>query len=79
MNIHEYQATGLMAKHGVAVPRGAVAYTAAEAEAEAVAVAGITGAWYQSLSSEIAPKCRFGSMRSCNTRTISISPARMMR
>ena len=75
MNIHEYQAKGLMAKHGVAVPRGAVAYTAAAA----VAVAGITGAWYQSLSSEIAPKCRFGSMRSCNTRTISISPARMMR
>ena len=31
MNIHEYQAKGLMAKFGVAVPRGAVAYTAAEA------------------------------------------------
>ncbi|MGH6960961.1 MAG: ADP-forming succinate--CoA ligase subunit beta [Dongiaceae bacterium] len=35
MNIHEYQAKGLMAKFGVAVPRGAVAYTAEEAEAVA--------------------------------------------
>ncbi|HLB80527.1 MAG TPA: hypothetical protein VJJ77_08485 [Dongiaceae bacterium] len=43
MNIHEYQAKGLMAKYGAAVPRGAVAYTAAEAVA--VAVASITGAW----------------------------------
>jgi len=32
MNIHEYQAKGLMAKFGVAVPRGIVAHTAEEAE-----------------------------------------------
>ncbi|MBL8659416.1 MAG: ADP-forming succinate--CoA ligase subunit beta [Rhodospirillales bacterium] len=31
MNIHEYQAKQLMAKYGVAVPRGSVAYTAPEA------------------------------------------------
>jgi succinyl-CoA synthetase beta subunit len=31
MNIHEYQAKGLLAKYGVAVPRGGVAYTADEA------------------------------------------------
>ncbi len=31
MNIHEYQATGLLATDGVPVPRGAVAYTAQEA------------------------------------------------
>ena len=35
MNIHEYQAKSLMSKFGVAVPRGAVAYTADEAEAAA--------------------------------------------
>jgi succinyl-CoA synthetase beta subunit len=35
MNIHEYQAKSLMSRYGVAVPRGAVAYTAAEAEAAA--------------------------------------------
>jgi succinyl-CoA synthetase beta subunit len=31
MNIHEYQAKGLLKKYGVTVPRGGVAYTAAEA------------------------------------------------
>ena len=31
MNIHEYQAKELLAKFGVTVPRGGVAYTAAEA------------------------------------------------
>ena len=32
MNIHEYQAKTLLARYGVAVPKGGVAYTAAEAE-----------------------------------------------
>ncbi len=32
MNIHEYQAKGLLQKFGVAVPKGGVAYTAQEAE-----------------------------------------------
>jgi succinyl-CoA synthetase beta subunit len=32
MNIHEYQAKGLLAKFGVSVPRGAVAFTPDEAE-----------------------------------------------
>jgi succinyl-CoA synthetase beta subunit len=40
MNIHEYQAKSLMAKFGVAVPRGAVAYTAEEAEAAARSLVG---------------------------------------
>ena len=31
MNIHEYQAKGVLAKHGVAVPRGGVAFDAGEA------------------------------------------------
>ena len=35
MNIHEYQAKELLAKHGVAVPRGGVAYSPEEAEAVA--------------------------------------------
>ncbi|MEO5338112.1 MAG: ADP-forming succinate--CoA ligase subunit beta [Magnetospirillum sp. WYHS-4] len=35
MNIHEYQAKRLLAEFGVAVPRGEVAYTPAEAEAAA--------------------------------------------
>jgi succinyl-CoA synthetase beta subunit len=40
MNIHEYQAKQLLAKYGVAVPKGAVAYTAAEAEKAAKSLAG---------------------------------------
>jgi succinyl-CoA synthetase beta subunit len=39
MNIHEYQAKALLAKYGVAVPKGGVAYTAAEAEQVAKALA----------------------------------------
>ncbi len=35
MNIHEYQAKALLAKYGVSVPRGHVAYTPAEAEQKA--------------------------------------------
>ncbi len=35
MNNHEYQAKELLAKHGVAVPRGGVAYSPEEAEAVA--------------------------------------------
>jgi succinyl-CoA synthetase beta subunit len=35
MNIHEYQAKQLLAKYGVAVPRGEVAFSAAEAEVAA--------------------------------------------
>ena len=40
MNIHEYQAKELLGKFGVAVPRGAVAYTAEEAEKAANALGG---------------------------------------
>ncbi len=35
MNIHEYQAKGLLAKYGVAVPRGGVAHTVEEADSVA--------------------------------------------
>jgi succinyl-CoA synthetase beta subunit len=40
MNIHEYQAKALLARYGVAVPRGAVAYTQAEAEEAAKKLGG---------------------------------------
>jgi len=40
MNIHEYQAKGLLKKYGVTVPRGGVAYTPAEAEAVAKELGG---------------------------------------
>jgi succinyl-CoA synthetase beta subunit len=40
MDIHEYQAKDLLAKFGVAIPQGAVAYTAAEAVAAAERLGG---------------------------------------
>jgi len=40
MNIHEYQAKGLLAKFGVAVPRGRVAFTPTEAEVAAQELGG---------------------------------------
>ena len=40
MNIHEYQAKSLLAKYGVAVPKGGVAYTPAEAAQVARGLAG---------------------------------------
>ena len=40
MNIHEYQAKSLLARYGVAVPRGSVAFTAAEAEGVAQELGG---------------------------------------
>ena len=40
MNIHEYQAKTLLAKFGVAVPKGGVAYTPQEAEKVAAGLAG---------------------------------------
>jgi succinyl-CoA synthetase beta subunit len=43
MNIHEYQAKELLARYGVPVPSGGIAYTAAEAEAVAKRLGG--SAW----------------------------------
>ena len=40
MNIHEYQAKSVLAKYGVAVPRGGVAYTPDEAESVAQELGG---------------------------------------
>ncbi|MFN4088210.1 MAG: ADP-forming succinate--CoA ligase subunit beta [Alphaproteobacteria bacterium] len=40
MNIHEYQAKALLAKYGVAVPRGGVAYTVDEAVEQAETLGG---------------------------------------
>ncbi len=40
MNIHEYQAKALLAKYGVAVPKGGVAYTADEAKGRAAELGG---------------------------------------
>ena len=40
MNIHEHQAKGLLAKYGVAVPKGAVVFTPEEANAAVAELGG---------------------------------------
>ena len=40
MNIHEYQAKSLLAKYGVTVPKGGVAYTSEEAKTVAQELGG---------------------------------------
>ena len=53
MNIHEYQAKELLAKFGVPVPKGAVAYTAAEAVEAAKKVGGPNGAKMWAVKAQI--------------------------
>ncbi|HVB16279.1 MAG TPA: ADP-forming succinate--CoA ligase subunit beta, partial [Stellaceae bacterium] len=53
MNIHEYQAKQLLAHFGVAVPAGAVAYTAAEAVEEAQKLGGPDGAKLWAVKAQI--------------------------
>jgi succinyl-CoA synthetase beta subunit len=53
MNIHEYQAKELLRNFGVAVPEGAVAYTAAEAAAAAERLGGPNGAKLWAVKAQI--------------------------
>jgi succinyl-CoA synthetase beta subunit len=53
MNIHEYQAKELLAKRGVPVPAGAVAYTASEAVAAATRLGGPSGAKLWAVKAQI--------------------------
>ena len=53
MNIHEYQAKELLAKSGVAIPPGAVAYTAAEAVDAARLLGGPNGAKVWAVKAQI--------------------------
>ena len=53
MNIHEYQAKELLARHGVPVPAGAVAYTAAEAVETAKRLGGPNGAQFWAVKAQI--------------------------
>ena len=66
MDIHEYQAKALLAQYGVPVPEGAVAYTAAEAQAVAerltgaLAVKAQSEAYFRMLERQPQLKAVFG-------------------
>src|SRR4051794_14168145 len=53
MNIHEYQAKELLARRGVPVPAGAIAYTAAEAVEAAKRLGGPNGAKFWAVKAQI--------------------------
>ena len=53
MNIHEYQAKELLARHGVPVPAGAVAYTAGEAVEIAKRLGGPNDAQFWAVKAQI--------------------------
>jgi len=53
MNIHEYQAKELLARHGVPVPAGAVAYTAGEAVEIAKRLGGTNDAQFWAVKAQI--------------------------
>ena len=65
MNIHEYQAKELLAKFGVAVPPGKVAYTAAEAVEAAHSLGG--GVWAVKAQIHAGARGKAGGIKLCKT------------
>src|SRR6201997_5041911 len=64
-NIHEYQAKELLAKFDVAVPRGGVAYTAAEAVAAARRLGG--QAWVVKAQIHAGGRGKAGGVKLCRS------------
>jgi succinyl-CoA synthetase beta subunit len=65
MNIHEYQAKELLAKFGVAVPKGGVAYTAAEAVEAARRLGG--NLWVVKAQIQAGGRGKAGGVRLCRS------------
>ncbi len=76
MDIHEYQAKALLAQYGVPIPDGAVAYTAAEAQAVAERLTGALAVKAQILAGARGPA---GGVRICHTAAdVRETAARML-
>ena len=76
MNIHEYQAKELLAKFGVTVPRGGVAYTAAEAVAEARRLGG--EAWVVKAQIHAGGRGKAGGVKLCRSEDEVAAAARAL-
>ncbi len=74
MNIHEYQAKELLAKFGVAVPRGSVAYTADEAVAAAQRLGG--GIWAVKAQIHAGGRGKAGGVKICRSQDEIVAAAR---
>src|SRR6202040_3439356 len=76
MNIHEYQAKELLAKFGVAVPRGHVAYTAAEAVEAARRLGG--SVWVVKAQIHAGGRGKAGGVKLCRAEDGGGAAARAM-
>ena len=74
MNIHEYQAKELLAKFGVSVPRGGVAYTAAEAVKAARHLAG--SVWVVKAQIHAGGRGKAGGVTLCRSEEAVATAAR---
>jgi succinyl-CoA synthetase beta subunit len=76
MNIHEYQAKALLAKFGVAVPAGAVAYTADEAVAAARKLGGTV--WAVKAQIHAGGRGKAGGVKICRSEDDVAAAARAL-
>jgi len=76
MNIHEYQAKELLAKFGVAVPRGGVAYTAAEAVEAARRLGG--SVWVVKAQIHAGGRGKAGGVKLCRSEDEVAAAARAL-
>jgi succinyl-CoA synthetase beta subunit len=76
MNIHEYQAKGLLARFGVAVPRGRVAFTPVEAEVAAQELGG--SVWVVKAQIHAGGRGKGGGVKVVKTRDEVKSTAEQM-
>jgi succinyl-CoA synthetase beta subunit len=76
MNIHEYQAKELLGKFGVAVPRGGVAYTAAEAVAAAQGLGGPV--WVVKAQIHAGGRGKAGGVKLCRSEDEVAAAARQL-
>src|SRR5437016_10555058 len=76
MNIHEYQAKELLARFGVAVPAGAVAYTADEAMAAAQKLGG--SVWAVKAQIHAGGRGKAGGVKICRSEDEVATAARTL-
>ena len=76
MNIHEYQAKEVLAKFGVAVPRGGVAYTAAEAVEAARRLGG--SVWVVKAQIHAGGRGKAGGVKLCRSEDEVTAAARAL-
>ena len=76
MDIHEYQAKALLAKCGIDIPRGAIAYTPEQAAYRALEIGG--GAWVVKAQIHSGARGKAGGVKFCRTEAEIVTAAESM-